>query len=454
MRDPPKVTVISGWKRTGKTQLAAYIMSCWMEGEMNCLWPGCRGMGIDFNRTWHTKIRADRIGLIGGRSLQHIEDTLLKIYRDLLPPGKIGKWFGHTHSKIKTIGEWSAECVVRTYEQSLEMWKSGAYEIIHLDEEPPWDKFQECLSRTGTTKGKILISVALDDADMSYLPEMCANPKKVIGTDSFMHVKLGLEDVPTDIYPLEEKEITYKRFQGTPFEDAVRYGEFAYVSGRWWPEFDVKIHVIPAFEPPKNWKRFRFIDSGVAAPTACIWVALSPSNIMFAYREYYKTHTTIAERCKDIIEMSGNFRQREGGIWVEHEIHEKYEMTQLDHAEFKQDAITGDGLDYEYVKEGLCVMPWTTLGQEGRREIMRKWLWINKDEKHFITHENGAPRVYVMDSCANLIWEAQKKTFKKTFNERSSTLEIKIQNKDDHALDCLESAAVEMRWAIDDRVII
>lgn len=454
MTEMPKVTVLSGWKRTGKSSFAAFIMSCWIEGEMNKMWPGVRAMGIDFDRTWHTKTMADRVGLIGGRSLNHVEDVLLKLYRDLIPPGKIKHWFTHTRPSISTIGRFPAKCVVRTYEQSLEVWKSGAYDMIHLDEEPPFEILKECLDRTRTTNGRILITVALDDADMSYLPELCSNPMKVIGTDSFMHLKLGINDVPTDIYPLEEKEQTLRMYSGTAFEDAVKYGEFAYVSGRWWPEFDVNIHVIKTFEIPKNWKRFRFIDAGVAAATCCVWVALSPSNIMFAYREYYKTHTTIGERCKDIIEMSRNIRRRDGGIWIEDEINEKYEMTQLDHAEFKQDSITGDGLDYEYVKEGLSVMAWTTLGQEGRREVMRKWLWVNKNEKHFITHEPGAPRVYIMDCCPNGIWEAQKKTFKKTFSERSGTLETKIANKDDHFLDGLEAAACEMRWAIDERVII
>jgi phage terminase large subunit-like protein len=454
MTEMPKVTVLSGWKRTGKTSLGSYIMCCWMEGEINKMWPGARAMGIDFNRTWHTKTMADRIGLIGGRSLNHVEDVLLKIYRDMLPPSKIKHWFTHTRPSISTIGKFCSKCVVRTYEQSLEVWKSGAYDMIHLDEEPPFEILKECLDRTRTTNGRIIITVALDDADLSYLPELCSNPMKVIGTDSFMHLKLGIEDVPTEIYPLEEKEQTLRMYSGTPFEPAVRYGEFAYVSGRWWPDFDINVHVIKEFPIPKNWKRFRFIDAGMAAPCACLWIALSPNNVMFVYREYYKKGTLISERCKDIIEMSGNQRQKDGYIYIEQEINEKYEMTQLDHAEFSQNPQREGGVDFEYVKEGLSVMPWSTLGQEARRDKTRKWLHVNKTEKHFITHESGAPRLYIMDSCANLIWEAQKKTFKKTFNERSSTLEIKIQNKDDHAMDCLEAACCEMMWAIDDRVIV
>jgi hypothetical protein len=94
------------------------------------------------------------------------------------------------------------------------------------------------------------------------------------------------------------------------------------------------------------------------------------------------------------------------------------------------------------------------MGQEARREIMRKWLWVDYKEKHFISGEMGAPRIYIFDTCPNLIWEAQRKNFKLAKNERSAIVEKKIQNRDDHLMDCLEGIACEMRWMIDERVTI
>ncbi len=447
----PKVTVITGYRRTGKTQLAVFLGTCWLLGKCNHEWPGCKAMKINTSFEWKKK-HGRRVGLIGGRSMDHIENTILDQYRSLIPPSYIDQWFSKGKHSI-SINQRS-RFVIRSFDQDLDEWKSGAYELIHLDEEPPLNKLTECLERTRTTKGKIIISVAVDDADVSYLPDACANPKKFFGTDSFMHFKLGVEDIPDEIYPREEKEMVFRQYDGTPFENAVRKGEFAYASGKWWKNFSPQIHVIPYFKPPQDWKRYRGIDPGYSAPTACAWAALHPSNILFVYREYYEKEKTIAERCKDIISLSGNERGRENGMWVERETSEKYEMTLMDHAEFHKDSITGDGLDFEYLKEGINAQPWTTLGQEARREIIAKWLFVDKREKHFVTHEPGAPRIYIMDNCPNLAWEAQRKVVKRASSERSAVSERKIQNNSDHLLDVVEGIVCDLSYMVDDRELV
>lgn len=443
----PKVCVITGWKRTAKTSLAAYLGSAWLMGQLNKDWPGAKAMGIEQSQVWSRRFRGERVGLIGGSSLDHVETVLLKEYEELIPKGMIKSWFSRAKHHISS--HMGSRFVVRSYDQTLEAWKSGDYGFVHLDEEPDEAVLKECFNRTSTTKGQIIISVAIDDADVSYLPEACLNPMKFFGTNSFMHYELGLEDVPLQIVPQESKEIMYKQYDGTPLELAVRKGKFAFLSGRWWPEFDVKVHVIEPFEIPQGWKRWRFIDAGMAAPAACLWATLSPHNDLFFYREYYKKGTTIGVRCREIIELSGNTRIRSQGIWEEVCDNEQYEMTQLDHAEFRKDDHTGDSVDYEYVKEGLQVMPWSTLGQEARRDITRKWLFVDKTRPHYVTKAPGAPRLYIFDTCADLIWEAQRKSFKRQNNPKSGTVEKKVQNKDDHSMDCLESACCELSWIVD-----
>jgi hypothetical protein len=294
----------------------------------------------------------------------------------------------------------------------------------------------------------------VDDADVSWIPDCIANPKKFIGTDEFMWEKLGVEDVPNSIYPLSEKKKVFMQYDGTVFQDAVRHGSFAYVSGRWVPEFEKDTHVVAPFKIPDSWKLYRYIDCGTAAPTACLWIAAHPLGAIFVIREYYKKGTTIRERCEDIIEMSGNKRQRDGSWYKEIECSERYEMTVADHAEFHRDAITGDDLSMEYVKEGLNIQPSTTLGQEARREILRKFMYVDKSKKHFVKHTDGAPNVYIFDTCVNLLWELQKKTFKKRANERSGVTERKIPNVDDHGIDALEFACCDLRWLVEDKELL
>lgn len=450
IKKQPKVWIITGWKRCSKSAIGSFIGSCWLMGYLNRDWPGAVEMGIDNSLQWTKRYNKERVGLIGGKTLDHIESVLLAQYRAFLPPSFIKSWFSKGKPRIELVD--AQKMIVRSYDQDLESWKSGQYQMIHLDEEPPLNVFLECLERTRTTKGKIIITVAVDDADVSWIPECIQNPMKVIGTDSFLWSKIGVEDVPNSLYPLDEKKNVFRQYDGTVFEKAVRFGDLISVAGRWIPEFQKEIHCIPSFPIPDSWKRFRAIDPGTAAPTACLWCAVHPSTKMFfIYREYYKAGTTIGERCSDIIEASGNRKQRDGDMWMEIQNKESYEMTLMDHAEFHKDAHTGDGLDYAYVQAGLNVQPCTTLGQEARRDILRKFMFVDKTKKHFISHEEGGPMIYIFeDQCPNLVWEIQKKSFKKTNNERAGTIERKISNKDDHAIDCLESLACEMQWMVGD----
>lgn len=446
----PKICVISGWKRTAKTSIAAYIGSCWLSGKLDHAWPGARAMQIKDDYIWDRKFNGERVGIIAGSSLDHVENVLLPMYKDLIPPGRVKQWFSKTSKKIELTN--ASKFIIRTYEQDIEEWKSGNSQFAHLDEECPWNVMNEVIARSMSLNGKIFITVALDDADVSWLPDACENPMKVFGTDSFMHFKMGIEDVPDEIVPQESKQMVYNQYDNTPLRLAVRKGEWARLSGRWWNRFDVEKHVIEPFPIPEHWLKWRFIDAGFTAPTACIWVAMHPNGDIFCYREYYKSERTIDERCRDIIELSNNKRQRDGDFFVEVETKEKYVTTHLDHHEFKKDAITGDDLSYHYLQAGLSVLPSTTLGQEARREVTNRWLEVNMNKKHFVTHERGAPNVYIFNICTNLIFEAQTKSVKRESSDRSSISERKIQNRSDHAMDCVEYACCELEFFTDDNI--
>ncbi len=162
------------------------------------------------------------------------------------------------------------------------------------------------------------------------------------------------------------------------------------------------------------------------------------------YREYYRPGTTIQQRCEEVIALSGNNRHRDGNLYREIQQREKFQVTLLDHHEFKQDSTTGSGLEQHYILAGLDVQPSTTLQQESRREIVRRWLTPDARQRHFIKKHLPAPKIYIFNTCTNLIWEAGKKVVRRENNERQGTSEKKIENRDDHACDCLEYLCAEM----------
>ena len=76
--------------------------------------------------------------------------------------------------KVKHIsGGWS-RLGVKAYQQGRGAFEGTEQEVIWLDEEPPLDVYAECLVRTMTTKGIILLTFTplegLSDVVLSFLP--------------------------------------------------------------------------------------------------------------------------------------------------------------------------------------------------------------------------------------------------------------------------------------------
>lgn len=95
-----------------------------------------------------------------------------------------------------------------------------------------------------------------------------------------------------------------------------------YVLGKWvgnddvvYDNFDFKKHLIPNFQVPKDWKRYRALDFGYRAPFFCGWFAvagkdakeynksLKPGDIVL-YRELYYTQRTASVNAGRVKEFS------------------------------------------------------------------------------------------------------------------------------------------------------
>ena len=75
-------------------------------------------------------------------------------------------------------------------------------------------------------------------------------------------------------------------------------GDWSVIEGAFFPEFDPLKHVIPPFQIPRHWTRFRSMDWGSASPFSIGWWAvvqddfvhekhLLPKNAIVRYREWY-----------------------------------------------------------------------------------------------------------------------------------------------------------------------
>lgn len=80
-------------------------------------------------------------------------------------------------------------------------------------------------------------------------------------------------------------------------------GDWDVFEGAAFPEFDKEIHVVEPFEIPRHWKRYRGVDYGYAAPSACLWGAINPEDgTLLIYRELYQSGLTgeqLAEKIRE-----------------------------------------------------------------------------------------------------------------------------------------------------------
>jgi phage terminase large subunit len=69
-------------------------------------------------------------------------------------------------------------------------------------------------------------------------------------------------------------------------------------------EYDPAIHLIPRFDIPADWRRFRVVDFGLVHPFVCGWLAEDNDGRLYLYRYIYMTGRTVATHAADIRRLS------------------------------------------------------------------------------------------------------------------------------------------------------
>lgn len=72
--------------------------------------------------------------------------------------------------------------------------------------------------------------------------------------------------------------------------------------------FDRARHLVPAFEIPKDWRRFRSVDFGYTNPFVCQWWAIDPDGRAYLYREIYRTQQLVEDHAREIKRLTGTER--------------------------------------------------------------------------------------------------------------------------------------------------
>ena len=276
--------------RVGKTEgVGLYELTLHLTGDYPDWWIGRR-----FNRA----VKAWAAGDTKQTVREILQDKLLGSpgqWGTGLIPGddisRVARGGGSVADSVETIyvkhktGGISA-LVLKSYDQRRESFQGTEQDIILLDEEPPEDIYTECLLRTMTNNGMLMLTFTplrgMSEVVLAFLPggelvENLADSSKfvVMATwDDVPHLDDAVKKELWDSIPPFQRDA---RSKGVPQLGA---GAIYPV-----PESDI---VVPDFSIPDHWPRSYALDVGWNR-TAAIWGARDPeTKIVYLYSEHYR----------------------------------------------------------------------------------------------------------------------------------------------------------------------
>jgi len=293
-------------------------------------------------------------------------------------------------------------------EAGREKYQGGAVSLVVLDEEHPKDIFDECMLRCIDYKGRTLLSMTPLKGITWVHDVFLENPPTGYGQYSIS----GLDNPYVSSVKLR-KAIAH---MSEASQRSRLFGEFTNQSGLVYSEFSRNIHVIEAFEPPKEWPRDRAIDFGVRNPFACLYFAHDErDDVIHVYREYYQTEKTTLENGRRLSQI-----ERQKG--------ETYRWTVAD----------PESRDGRLTLARECHIE--THPAPKHIGVVETINWV---KERLALDSEGRPHLVIHDNCKNLIREFRLYRWAKT---EKGDRPIK---SNDHALDALRyQIAFLKRWQL------
>lgn len=275
--------------RVGKTEGAGgYETVCHLLGEYPKWWTGRRfskpgdwWAAGDTSKTVRDIIQFKLLGHLHERGTGLIpQDRIVKVtMKQGVSEAVDTISVKHSSGGVSQIG-------LKSYDQRREAFQGTEKDGIWLDEEPPLDIYTECLLRTMTNKGIILLTftplMGMSETVMSFLPN---GQVQDVDTEGSKYVVMATWDDVPHLSDEAKKELWDSI---PPFQrDARSKGVPQLGAGAIYPVPESDI-IVPDFEIPPHWPRGFAMDVGWKR-TAAGFYALDRSNdILYKTGEHYR----------------------------------------------------------------------------------------------------------------------------------------------------------------------
>ena len=194
-----------------------------------------------------------------------------------------------------------------SYDQEPDVYAGGTRHVLLLNEPPPELVYTECRARLRARGARTLFGLTPEknNPHLRWLFLKLVEPGqvKVHYADSYeltllLHGEKEAEKIMRRVFGnMTEEELQYRR-----------YGRFPTLGGLIFPMFKKRGapsgHLCPGFKLPDDWMTVMSMDYHKRKPCYALWMAISPKDVWFVYREY-KSHpdATIRQIADDIARL-------------------------------------------------------------------------------------------------------------------------------------------------------
>jgi phage terminase large subunit len=367
------------------------------------------------------------VGLIGRLSYPELRDTTRKTFFDLCPvewydEKRGGRW-SPTENHLTLIN--GSEILFRhldtVSEAELKSLNIGWFFIDQAEEIglPIWHVLQSRL-RLNTVPNRYGF-VSCNPEPGSWIEDIFKRPfdEGTLPKDYF-HLDTATYDNPH--LPADYVEVLKANY---PEEMQARYieGSWKAMQNLIYPEFEKDIHVIRPFVIPQNWEKIIALDHGMVNPTGVTFAAIDYDSNVFIYDEYYNPGL-VSEHAKAIKQKVG---EQNISMWL---------IDPSTQAKTREKDGRMWSVIEEYEDFGLYFVPANNQMLAGINRV-KEFLKVNPKRIHPITRKRPSPRLFIFQSCVNLIWEIRQYKWRKYRGMALRNLPEQPVDYADHLLDSL-----------------
>lgn len=248
-----------------------------------------------------------RVSELKALFLRRIKKSAKESLEDVIR--RVFKYTPHTLTADGLLLENKSRLVIGGYkdDSDIDKYLGIEYDIIVVEEctQVTGDKITKLRGSLRTSKAgwkpRMYLSTNADGIGLLWFKKMFIEPfRKGIETITRFH------DVTHIHNPFIDEG--YNRWLDSltgALRKAWRDGDWDAFAGMAFPMWSQADHVIPSFDVPDEWPKWRAIDDGTAAPWCCLWFTKDPiTNRQYVYREAYQAELTTEQQIARIHDMT------------------------------------------------------------------------------------------------------------------------------------------------------